>query len=332
MKQKKVFRVKSFNDLRLRIYTIGYPVMGESVLALLCDGDQVLFSVVTDCYCIGQEKNGAYNHVDTIMTGCGVTQIDAFVWTHPDEDHSLGIESLLDCYDNQHEAEIFIPEGLIEQRKKGTLCKESCGVVDYLYSHYSNRGSHKTNRHVHTVSTDDHEVRDLLGLEIYADDEVMPMTCKFRFVLPYAEFCNHANFWDMDMEHNLMSIVYSIEINGRNYLFTGDLLDEGTKMMSDEVLSRINYIKIPHHGSEHSKEFQFKVKRFGDIRTISTATRFDKKNDPKESTLRAYSELGDVYYVTNELTHKVGCIETEVDVMTDVCVTKCFGNACRFSA
>lgn len=331
MNQKRVFNIKNFNDLRLRIFTLGYPVMGESILVLLCNKEEALFSVVTDCYCIDKGEGEVFNHIDSILASYNIKQIDAFIWTHPDKDHSLGIENVLNCYDKQRKAEIFIPDGLIDQRnKKGSLCKESCCAIDYLYSNYSSKNSRKTKRQIHTVSTDDHEVRDLLTLEVYADGELLPLICKYRFVLPYAEFCNHACFWDMEMEHNLMSVVYSIEINGRNYLFTGDLLDDGTNMMSDEVLARINYIKIPHHGSDHSKEFQNKVKSFVDRKITSAVTRFNNSKDPKEPTLLAYNDLGDVYYITDERTYDFGCVETEVDVMNDTCITNCFGNASEY--
>ena len=240
---------------------------------------------------------------------------------------------MLNCYDKQRKAEIFIPEGLIDQRKiEGALCEDSCAAIDFLYSNYSNKNSPKSKRHIHTVSVDDHEVRDLLRLEIYAEGELLPLICKYRFVLPYAEFCNHANFWDMEMEHNLMSIVYSVEINGRNYLFTGDLLDDGARMMSEEVLARINYIKIPHHGSERSKEFQYKTKQFCDGGIIATTTRFNNSQDPKESTLSAYRDIGEVYFVTDERSDFAGCIETEVDVMNDTRFTKCIGNASQYKA
>jgi len=331
VKQKRIFNIKNFNDLRLRVFTIGYPVMGESILVLLCNGDEVLFTAITDCYCIDKGEGVIYNHIDTILSRFNIEQIDVFIWTHPDKDHSLGIENVLNCYDKQHKAEIFIPEGLIDQRKiEGSLCEDSCTAIDFLYSNYSNKNSQRTKRRIHTVSVDDHEVRDLLLLEIYADGELLPLTCKYRFVLPYAEFSNHANFWDMEMEHNLMSIVYSIEINGRNYLFTGDLLDDGTRMMSEEVFARINYIKIPHHGSEHSKEFQYKVKHFCAGGIIATTTRFNNSKDPKESTLMAYRDMGEVYYITDEQSYCVGCIETEVDVINDICITKCVGNASRY--
>lgn len=324
----RTYKVKSFDNLTLRIYTIGYPIMGESVLVLLCDGEKVLFTVLTDCYCTGCEES-EYNHVAKVLTKNQVKQIDAFVWTHPDRDHSVGIENLLNCYDKEHRTEIFIPEGLIGKNQK-TYCNEANNAIAYIYHYYSAKGSQHERRHIHTVATDDHEIRDLLTLSLVADDTEKPLECKFQFVLPYADDCNHADFWNMKLEHNLMSIVYSIKINGRNYVFTGDLMDDGTKRMNEEIFARLKYVKIPHHGSDQSKEFINRLRCYNCNGFTASVTRFNNSNDPKETTLRAYNNMGDVFYVNDEITHPMGCIETVVDVINDTCVTQCTGNAMKF--
>lgn len=308
--------------------------MGESILALLCDGETVLFSALTDCYSIDELK-GVYNHVHSILDRYNVSQIDAFIWTHPDRDHSIGIENTLSLYDKKHQAEIFIPEGLIYEGKTGcSFCDEACQAIDYIYRYYSKKGSRISNRHIHTVSAEDYEIRDLVFFDIFADDEMNPLKCKFRFVQPNSAFCHHANYWDMELEHNMMSIVYSIELNGRNYLFTGDLMDDGAKKIKkDEFFSRVNFIKIPHHGSCHSEEFLSMVvqsKKDNNHWLTSTVTRFNKKNDPKDRILKMYSKLGDVFYITNDKTNKAGCIETIIDIINDECITNCEGSASQY--
>ena len=323
----KTLRIKDFDNLRLHICVIGYPVMGESVVAMLCESDKVLFTVVTDSYCCEENGNG-YNYVVELLKKKGVGQIDAFVWTHPDKDHSIGIECLLDIYDSQHTAEIFIPEGLIGKNQE-TFCNETISAIGYIYANYSPKGSRKDRRNIHTVSTDFQEIRDLMKLNIVADD-FESMTCKFRFVQPYSEYCHHCDFWDIEQEHNLMSIVYSIELNGRNYLFTGDLMDDGTRMMSHEILSRINYVKIPHHGSKHSKELLNILRNYSTKGLTSSATSFNSSGAPQPKVLQAYSDMGNVYYVTDDRTHPIGCIETIVGVVDDVCTTLCTGNAIQF--
>lgn len=337
MKVVRRIRIKSFSSLSLRIYTIGYPEMGESILVLLCDGESVLFSVLTDCYSI-DETDGVYNHVHSILENYKISQIDAFIWTHPDRDHSVGIENTLNLYDKIHQAEIFIPEGLIFKGKIGdSFCEEACHAIAFIYSHYSDKGSKMSKRHIHTVSTDAPETRDLISFDIYADDEDEPMKCKFHFVLPDSASCNHANYWDMELEHNTMSIVYFIELRGRKYLFTGDLMDGGARKIEKEFFSKINYIKIPHHGSCHSEKFLGMVtneyyKDDSHHWLTSTVTRFNRSNDPKDRILKMYSKLGDVFHITNDKTNKVGCIETIIDIINDECFTNCEGSASQYQS
>lgn len=302
--------------------------MGESIIIMFCDREDVFFTVLTDCCCCWKSSNLTYNHVEAVFNSKGIKKIDAFIWTHPDQDHSMDIIRILENYDSTHRAEVFIPEGLISG--KDYFCDESKQTLDYIYQHYSPKGSPTKQRHIHTVSTEDKEVRDLLVFDVQPDDLEKPLRCKFRFVLPYTEHCHHAEYWDTELTHNLMSVVYSIEINSRNYVFTGDLLDRGTRQMSSEILSRMNYLKIPHHGSVHSNEFLAQVRTFEYNHLTSTVTRFNRSHDPKERILRAYAAMGDVYHVTNNNKDYYGCIETTVDIANDICTTRCDGSADKF--
>lgn len=302
--------------------------MGESIVLLLCNGDDALFTVLTDCYC--QNKGGEmYNHLETLFDSQGVKKIDAFIWTHPDKDHSVDIERMLTSYDSEHTAEIFIPNGLVYGKE--SYCGEAQQAVEYIYRHYSPKGSRTEKRHIHTVSTEDQEVRNLLCVDIFADEMLKPITCKFRFVLPNTEHCAHADYWDLELKPNQMSIVYSVELNGRSYVFTSDLVDAGTKKMGTEILTRMNYLKIPHHGSDQSNEFLALIRQQEFNCLTSTATRFNPKGDPKAPVLRAYSALGNVYFITDSTDEKIGCIETIVDVANDRCTTHCEGNASVYS-
>lgn len=100
-------KVENLCNLHLDIHTIGYPEEGESLLTLLCDANRVLFTVLTDCY----EEDG-YNHVASLMQKLDICQIDAFIWTHPDKDHSVGIPKILSKYDPDKKAQIFLPQGV----------------------------------------------------------------------------------------------------------------------------------------------------------------------------------------------------------------------------
>lgn len=92
------------------------------------------------------------------------------------------------------------------------------------------------------------------------------------------------------------------------------LLDKGTKRMSNEILSRINCLKIPHHGSAHSNEFYERVKNSTQNRLTTTVIGFNPSQDPKKAILKVFRESGDVYYMIDYKQDQFGCIETIVEL------------------
>ena len=82
-------------SLDLVIYTIGYEKEGESVIALIKTDGIVVFSMVIDGY-----KNKKHNASFDILENEKVANLDFFCWSHPDKDHSLGIEDYIKLFTN----------------------------------------------------------------------------------------------------------------------------------------------------------------------------------------------------------------------------------------
>ena len=83
------FEASDFSNLVLEVHTVGYPTQGESIVTMLKDGDRVLFTVVTAAF-----YTDSSDEVSAILHRNGDPNINIFVWTHPDEDHSVGIEKV----------------------------------------------------------------------------------------------------------------------------------------------------------------------------------------------------------------------------------------------
>ena len=102
MRQRaKEIGVEDLSSLSLKVYTIGYPVEGETILGLFKDGKRTLYSFLIDSYI---NESVWYSHVDHLLHEEQADGIDVFIWTHPDKDHSLDIPRLLDTYDKQRKA------------------------------------------------------------------------------------------------------------------------------------------------------------------------------------------------------------------------------------
>ena len=103
----KIF-VDDINEITLEVYTIGYTEKGESQVIILFDrkNNQCLFSFVIDCFSVDNT-----NITIDILNQYSIEHLDYFIWTHTDEDHSIGINSIIDNFCDQH-TQFYLPEGV----------------------------------------------------------------------------------------------------------------------------------------------------------------------------------------------------------------------------
>ena len=103
---KKIFL--NDDNLRAEVYLIGYPKMGESQLVLLRDksNGKIYFSAVIDSY-----THESVNKTIELLKSNSVTQLNLLCWTHPDKDHSIGIDSIFNDFCS-NDTLILLPEGV----------------------------------------------------------------------------------------------------------------------------------------------------------------------------------------------------------------------------
>lgn len=304
MLPKSPLIVQDLNNLHLDIHTIGYPNEGETLLTLLCDGNEVLFSVLTDCY----EDNG-YNHATQILKEFNVNQIDAFIWTHPDKDHSLGIPDFLDKYDPQKKAEIFLPH---LNRKMG-LKQKALGALNYVKKHYNK------NRKYDAIFVELHkgDVKPEMRLIIEVMNPRVTIKCSHNFLLPNDNVVDRILDSDTKPLLNDLSIVYFIKFNGISFFFCGDLSERNVQFIDPVFFKNSVFIKIPHHGSDNESDDLNKrlvpLFRSQDVKhAISTTTVFKCQNLPKDEVLKEYCTISDGVYCTSNINEQssepYGCI------------------------
>lgn len=78
------------NSLFFEVYLIGYNSQGESILFFLRTDEGVIYSGVVDCY-----TYKSINKTIDLLKKENIEKIDFLCWTHPHDDHSLGIDKLL---------------------------------------------------------------------------------------------------------------------------------------------------------------------------------------------------------------------------------------------
>lgn len=315
------FEVPDINKLHLDIYTVGYNEEGESILLLLCDGTKILHSTLTDCY---SEKG--YNHIDTILHRRGVKNINAFIWTHPDKDHSVGIPELLRKYDSTYEAKIFVPHGI---SKKEGLSTESADSLNYIEKNYNTSRTYKINY----ISLNEGEIRSLLKFKIKVHGEAF-VDYSFSFILPNSNVIERRMNSDEKILWNDFSIFHIVTFNNKNFIFGGDLSRQNVQFINEDWMKDTIFVKIPHHGSDTLASFIGKLVVAGVDNAVCTCTAFKSKRLPHEQILKQYKEFSEGVYCTGNNTitphYDYGCIASVFNANMKDHDIECTGNAYEF--
>lgn len=127
------FNIEDYKNVRLRIFVIGYSDQGESIVTLFMDNhEHVFYTMVVDCY-----AKGDVNKTKELLDKFHVEHIDLLCWSHPDKDHSVGVDTLIEnfCDDRSY---ILVPYG-IEGRDEDCV-KYNEGdkqIIDSIFAHNS---------------------------------------------------------------------------------------------------------------------------------------------------------------------------------------------------
>lgn len=285
------FELNSLENVEFRIYTIGYSRQGESILTILCNKEQILYSVLTDSFQKQVRGLKKFNVLDEILTQYDNPHIDLFVWTHPDQDHSIGIEDALDTYDSDRKAFVFVPDGL-DRKDKYEICGKSKDAFDYLNKYYFQRG------HGLPISVSSQEERKIVKLRLKEIETGVSIWADFIFIAPSGEVILKRTANENKFTINEMSVVYAINMNGRNFLFTGDFEGSNLQLMSTERMELLKFLKVPHHASYRSNSIVGKIMMHNTVELTQTVTQ--KGRTPSKEELDCYLKTGQVYVASDD--------------------------------
>lgn len=279
----KCFEVSSFDNVYIEIYTMGFPIEGESILTVLRDNDKILFSFLIDSY-----KSGDVIPALEIAKNIHLEQLDYFFWTHPDHDHSLGIDEVLMTLDKEYRTRIILPEGM---NKDLPLAQSARSSIEYINKHYN------SGQKYHSVSL--LGVDDLCGLPTWSINfkeqcSEFELPCRFTILAPHSSLIQRLEFTDSP-SFNDFSLVLSMSWNSCTFLYTGDISNRGIRILHDnqeceKYLKNILYVKIPHHGSKSSNNLinYLSFLGTGEERAVSTLKK--SNNIPDNNVLLSYQK------------------------------------------
>lgn len=319
MKSKLPYIVNK--NLQVEICTIGYKAIGESIVLFVKVDSNIVFSAVIDSYCY----NGVNKTIE-ILKNNNVETIDYFCWTHPDDDHSKGLDELFNDFIDENTL-INIPENAEINSEK---CSDSTiDIFNMLKANLGKRGAKSGKRYkVYTVS----DFKELLAneddLEILYNEKQYCL--EIKSIAPNSQLIRDDFLLDRFCK-NKHSIAFIIYFGNNVFLFTGDIENPTIKQFKRKnIPSSLSYLKIPHHGSKGSDSLLEYID-YIDVSCVTSYVRGSSRN-PEKEVLDRYQEVSKKVYssynIEGENNDDFGIIYTTFDILNELHTTKLEGNAC----
>ncbi len=298
-KNEAFYNYYNYSKVSCKIYVLGSSIEGESIIFILYGDDNVIYSCVTDSFLYQNQPAAKF-----ILDNINIQQITDLFWTHPHDDHSMGLIEIIDQFKPKH---VFIPSELHSLPEN--TAEISRNVLDNLntYHSYDKRFSYQP-------------IVQRIGTNYLIEEKqikVGAMTIPF-LIYAISPCLGKIRKKSINQNYNMLndySIAFSIVIGDFSLLLTGDIQDQMLQCVSDDLIKDIplpNILKIPHHGSEYSLNITslFEEEQEFDI-AITTAKKSSKL--PKQNALDFYKTVSKhLYKVNNALDLAVWGVEVDI--------------------
>lgn len=270
------------------VYVLGRPTQGEMIVTTLQDGDEVKYSTLTDCFIMSRR------HAKVFANWCrsiGVSHFDVLIFTHPDVDHCLGVRELVAEMDAKHTSELFVPNQMFAQTD--VSIEKVIAPFREISKQYNNNGK------LHLQKRMPLERNVMFELQFNAPMQ-MSTTMQFIQIATDEQYLFFHNLDKKDKaKHNDLSLAYTIHYNNQNYLYCADLPGDYVREIDNEFFHNVRFVKIPHHGSNGSKELPSKLQVNEQKEVLSVTTTYHglakKRRLPSQEVLQGYMRTGNVY-------------------------------------
>lgn len=171
-------------------------------------------------------------------------------------------------------------------------------VVSYIKSENVKRLDYFIVTHYHSDHYGEKEsVVEHFNVENYIDNQnvnnhLEPFLCGSMIVKFY-------EIEQLDKNENNNSVVTSIIIKEKHYLFTGDIENKREISLIKEI-GKIDYLKVPHHGSETSSSVEL-IETLSPNEVFIIAHKNNKFGHPHDIILKRYERYGINVFSTSEL-------------------------------
>lgn len=275
MKDNPLFN-QYYQELICKLFVLGHPSQGESIVFLLYGDNQLIYSCVVDSFM----QNDKVIPKDFLFS-LGIDRINDLFWTHPHDDHSNGIIELINTF-TPHK--IYIPAEL--QKLSDNDKSISADVLKYInkFKGYDRRFK-KYQPRVQGLATN----MILYSEHLFVEQYIVP------FQLFAAAPCSgKVRKKSVDEDYSTLndySIVLELIVGDFSVLLTGDVQNRMIGFMDEDLtipLPTPNILKIPHHGSKDSTNI---INLFSNdwLTDIAVTTAKRSSDLPRNEALQDYS-------------------------------------------
>lgn len=295
--------------LKFNIYVIGYANQGESIIFTLENDYGIIYSGVIDCF-----ENDNLNQTINILNNLKIEKLDVLCWTHPHEDHTIGMDKLIEQYTSE-KTKLIYPANVYNVNQQNYHTKKTSDMIKKVI--LSRKKKKPSLSPINGFKPID---RKQLGNQPdnFYELEIMALT-------PVSEILERRILEGKVNTPNDYSISIIISVGGINFLFGGDIQDTTIKKVDKNYIPlKIDYIKIPHHASKHSIALLNWCSRINKS-SISCTTEYSSSNLPDKDVIDKYKLYFNEIYCTSKKDGDkkgFGVIHTIFDVIDNSFLTE----------
>ena len=274
------------NSLELEIYNVGYYQEGESIVLFIKTDGIVVFCLVIDGYRVNN-----VNLSKKILIGKNIETVNMFCWSHPDLDHSLGVDDFIPFL--SEESSIILSYGYEKSIDKWE--NANIKMNQMICKELGKRLSIKKRIDVRTV----HEGMSLYQQKFVDVRNSFEYKCDISVFSPFSRMILNRVVNNKDIENNIMSVGLCVKIGEKSIVLCSDVPDVVfNNLREDDFPEFVDYLKIPHHGSINGSIVIRKIKNTPDIASMTV---FTNNNLPNSEVIKEYRKKVNQVFCTNDL-------------------------------
>lgn len=304
------FAIDDYLSLRLHVYVIGYSDQGESIVVLFTDKmDNVYYTIVIDSY-----AKADLNKTVEILQYHKISHIDLLCWSHPDKDHTIGIDKLISEFCND-ESFILVPFGLEgNDNDFVNYNRDDKEIITRIFNLNSSR--HKAFKVVGCNEDGFSQVTGFNFSQLLED----PLPVRIFALSPHMEYIQDAKLRrqkGMNTNHihkNDYSISLCLKIADDYYFhYCSDIENRTINHIYPDFFSKATFVKIPHHSSKGSDKL---LQLLPNKDLISCTTIYAANNLPNDEILAQYKKRSKTLHSTgaSRINSDFGMIEYNFDL------------------